>query len=398
MSQSIRNSEGNVHMTQLRRAMALLRNTSLAMLIAIIVPAHGQGFDNFDAAVVLKKSVWSNLVATVLPMANVSFPSGKVSLVDGVLCEISTEKARFLVAFKVSEAHPYNVISENDCSKSVDDIVKDKTQLTYDGLAYVIANSKGERLRLSTAEVTVRNGATVSQSLLQDIQSYDAVVERQSVTVGEGSLPDHIDLTLNFVNGGLVVKAWHPAMSHSLNQGDVPDSFVVSTNTANTAVVISHNAIAKIVETHLRDKLLPIEGTNAKFKVESYSGGYDEVTVDASITDAGLTFAGSATWSGPELRLSAYSVRSTKDCSTGNALEKNLCNLAREVETKAAEALALVAWQKYKSAKMSPLTRADKIKFKIYEKAAYFAGRTIFTTANENRLMIGLDSYIGIER
>jgi hypothetical protein len=385
-------------MMQLCRTMALLRNTSLAMLIAIIVPAHGQELDNFDAALVLKKSVWSNLVAAVLPIAGVSFPSGKVSLVAAAICEISTEKARFLVAFNVSGSHINNVISENDCGKSADDIVKDKTQPTYDGLAYVIANSQGGRLRLSTAEATVRNGATVSQSLLQDIRSYNAVVERQAATVGEGFLADHIDLTLNFVNGGLVVKAWHPAMPHSLNQGDVPDSFVVSTNTANAAVVISHNAIAKIVETHLRDKLLPIEGTNAKFKVESYSGGYDEVTVDASITDAGLTFAGSATWSGPELRLSAYSIRSTKACSTGTALEKKFCNLARELETRAAEALALVAWQKYKSAKMSPLTRADKIKFKIYEKPAYFSGRTIFATANENHLMIGLDSYIGTER
>jgi hypothetical protein len=184
-------------------------------------------------------------------------------------------------------------------------------------------------------------------------------------------------------------------MSHSLRSVDA--AFIASATPGNTRIVISHAAISKVHETYFRDKEFPINGTDARFKIDSYSGSANSVALHGTIKNAGLTFAASATWSGSDLQLSEYTIKSTKDCSRGSSFEKNLCNLAKEAETKTAEALALLAWQKYRSSPLVPLTRNDKIKFELYGRRVYLAGQTLNTSATAAELIITLDSYVGLD-
>lgn len=360
--------------------------------------AWAQDFASFDAAVVLKKSIWSNLAASILPLAKVDLTKGSISLVDAVLCSSVTGTTKVLVAFKERDPKAYIVVTETDCTKSAADLARSKTQQVYDGLAYMVATSENKRLHLAVTEAALREGANLSPGLLDDIRSYNVTFNGQSVGVGEGSVSDRLDLSANLVDGGLVVKAQEPAMSHDLGDTDIPASFTSSEQQANTQILISHGALSKIVATYLLNKELPINGTDAKFKIVSYSGGVDQVVVKATIADAGITFSAMAKWTGPDLRLSSYSVESTKDCSSGSSIQKSLCNIARGAETKAAEAVAAIAWQKYQSTALVPLTREDKIKFELYGRPAYFAGQTLSASSRAKQLMITLDSYVGVDR
>jgi len=370
----------------------------LLVLGATGTGACAQDFTAFDAAIVLKKSIWSNLVASVIPLAKVDLPKGRISLVDAVLCSSSGNTTKVLLAFKEKNPKAHIVITEADCGKSAADLVRSKTQEVYDGLAYVVASSENGLLHLAATEAALRAGASLSQGLFDDIRLYRLVFNSQPVAVGDGVLADQINLSADFVDGGLVIKAQEPAISHDLGGSDIPTSFIASGQRGNTQIRISHSALAKIVATRLRDKELPINGTEARFKIVSYSAGVDRVAVNATIAEAGIAFSGTAVWTGEDLRLSSYSVASTKDCSSGSAIQKGLCNIARQAETKAAEALAAIAWQKYQSTPLVPLTRGDKIKFDLYGQPAYFSGQSISASSFAKQLVITVDSYVGVDR
>jgi hypothetical protein len=360
--------------------------------------AWAQDFVAFDAAVVLKKSIWSNLAASILPLAKVELPKGKLSLVDAVLCPSIGNTTKVLVAFKEKDPKAYIVVTEPDCGRSAADLAQSKTQQVYDGLAYIAVTSENGSLRVATTEAALRQGVSLSPGLIDDIRSYALTFKGQTIDLGEGSLSDRVDLSANLVDGGLVVKAQESTVSHDLADGDIPTGFITSEQPGNTQIRISHSALSKIVATHLRDKELPINGTQAKFKIVSYSADVDRVAIKAMITNAGLTFSGTAAWTGADLRLSSYSVESIKDCSSGSAIQKSLCDVARGAETAVAQGLAQVAWQKYQSTPLVPLTRADKIKFDLYGQPAYFSGQSISASSLAKQLVMTVDSYLGVDR
>ena len=381
------------------RRLALLRMGLCALILVLAeTRARTQDFMAFDVAVILEKSIWSNLVAAILPSAKFDLTRATISLVDAVLCESAADKTRLLLAFKEKDAQAYIVVTESDCDKSAAALAKEKMQPFYDGFVYVSAASKDGRLQVVATEAAARDGASLTPGVIEDIRAYAVTLDGQSLNVGEGALSNRVDLSGNFVDGGLVVKGRHPAMNHALKDTDILAGFIASTQPGNTQVLISHGAISKVVEIYLQGKEFPINGTDAKFKIVSYSGDVDRVTIQATIDNAGLTFSRSATWSGRDLRLSSYSVKSIKDCSSGSAFQKAICNVAREAETKAAEALAAIAWQKYQSTALVPLTRNDKIKFQLYSRPAYFAGQTVSASSTAEKLTITLDSYVGVDR
>jgi hypothetical protein len=383
---------------QFRRSTVSRTCLQLFVLAMTGTGAWAQDFTAFDAAVVLKKSIWSNLAASILPLAKVELPKGKLSLVDAVLCPSTGNTTKVLVAFKEKDPKAYIVVTEPDCDKSAADLAQSKTEQVYDGLAYMAVTSENGHLHVATKEAALRQGARLSPGLLDDVRSYALTFNGQTINLGEGSLSDRIDLSANLVDGGLVVKAQESTVSHDLVDADVPTGFITSAPPGNTQIRISHSALSNIVATHLRDKELPINGTEAKFKIVSYSAAVDRVAIKAMITNAGLTFSGTATWTGTDLRLSSYSVESTKDCSSGSAIQKSLCNVARSAETVVAQSLAQVAWQKYQSSPLVPLMRSDKIKFDLYGQPAYFSGQSISASSLAKQLVMTVDSYVGVDR
>jgi hypothetical protein len=354
-----------------------------------------QPADPFDAAILVKKSIWANL-ATVVPGAKLSLANGSISIVDAAFCGASDTEAKFLVAIKLKEPMPYIVVQEKDCNTALADLARANANPSYDGLARVSVKRADAGLAIEVGDVAARPTADVSAALLKDIRSYKTVSGRQKVAVGSGPSKEDIELTLQFANSGILARVYQSGASHALKAADLPKDFPASQG--NMAIVLSHEAIARTVQRHLKDTPIPIKGADAKVHVESYSGSGDRVTVSVRVTSSGLMFGGSASWTGANLLLSEYAIKSLRDCSGKSGFEKPLCEGARTLETKTAETFAEAEWPKFKSTKMVPLTRADKIRFELFGRPAFFAGQTLSNSASERTLTIVLDAFVGIEK
>ena len=162
------------------------------------------GFNEFDAAVLIKKSFWDN-ISNVLPMASVDLPSGKIAIVDSTLCESRSGSATFLVAFKVIDPQPTVVTQERDCSASAVNLVNANPTPGYDGLAFVSVHQKSADLEVAVTDAAVKPAATIGTSLVQEIRSYDKVVALQNIDLGDGSFIESADIFVNFLQEGLIV-------------------------------------------------------------------------------------------------------------------------------------------------------------------------------------------------
>ena len=298
----------------------MMRFSSAAVALAFLswgaVPLGAQGFDAFDAAVLIKKPFWANIV-NVIPLASLDLPNGKIFMVDATLCEVSAGRARFLVAFKLSDPQPRVVTEDADCSKFAADIVGAKAGAGYDGVAFIAVTQKGAGLDIATSDSATRKDAGISPGLLKDIQTYEKFVEQQTVDLGDGSFSENANVVVSFLSDGLLVLIRDPSMAHVLQTADIPSDFMSSAPPGNSKIIVSHDALSKVVSNHLIDKALPINGTDATVKIKSYSGAANAVNVGAIVSEKSYLFAASATWSGPNLLLSNYSVKSMKDCSKG---------------------------------------------------------------------------------
>jgi hypothetical protein len=352
------------------------------------------GFDSFDAAVLVKKSFWDN-VSNVLPMASIDLPDGKVTIVDSTLCDSQNGSARFLVAFKVSDPQPTLLTQPSNCNTAAADLVSGNPNTGYDGLAFVAAKQNDAGLEVTVTDMAVRPGATLGASLVHDIQSYDKVVSLQNIDIGDGSFSETADAFMNFMQDGLVVLIRDSSMSHTLRPSDIPADFMSSASGANSEVLISHDALTKIVANRLSNQAILIKGTNATAKITSYTGSPNNVSVGANVYEQSIVLGGTATWSGSDLLLTSYSVKSLKDCSNMNFLQKAACEAAKQAETIAAQALLQAACRNCMSTRIVPLTRDNKIKFQLYGRPAFFAAQTISTASTGKALIISLDSYIG---
>jgi hypothetical protein len=351
-------------------------------------------FDDFDAAVLIKKSFWDN-ISGVLPMASVEFTGGSVSIVDSILCDSGVGSAKFLVAFKASDPQPVLLTQKSSCNTTAANLVSGSTNTGYDGFAFVSAKQNDAGLEIAVTDMAVRPGASLSAPLIQEIRSYDKVVALQNINVGDGSFSENADAFVNFEQDGLIVLIRDSSMSHALHHSDISADFASSTTNANSEVIISHDALMKIVANRLSNKALPINGTNATVKIMSYTGAADSVDVTANVYEQSFVFGAAATWSGLDLLLTSYSVKSLKDCSKESLLKKVACEAAKQVETIAAQALVQAACKNCMSTRIVPLTRDNKIEFKLYGRPAFFAAQTVSTVSNDRALIISLDSYIG---
>jgi hypothetical protein len=351
-------------------------------------------FAEFDAAVVLKKTIWADLTG-LLPAIRLVLPNGTLTVVDSVLCQVGEQRIELLLALKENNPETRVILTETDCGKTATDLVKSIAGSKYDLLAYVAVSAASDGVLTKVTDAARNSDGTVSDGLFNEVRSYSLTSGQLTISLNEGAFSKEISLSIELVSGDLLVKGHNPELKAALRDADISKTFSNAEQAGNTKVFFSHEAVGNLVAAYLKDKPLPIEGTDGRIEVDSYSGEQDRASLHGKVTWSGFLFGGSATWSGPELLLSDYKVTSLKDCSSGNAIQHGLCNAQRQAETAAVEALAAGAWPKYKSTRLMPLNWNRKVGFSLYGKPLYLSGTTVAAGSSAKALTFTLSSYLG---
>jgi hypothetical protein len=352
-------------------------------------------FDEFDAAVLIKKSFWKD-IADVLPLAGVELQSGKVTLVAATLCEVRAGSARFLVAFEVADPKPASLAQGVDCNKSAADLVSVNPNAGYDGLAFVSVRQGNAGLEVAVSDVAVKPAATISTAVLQEVRSYKKTFALQNIDLGDEYTKD-AEVFVNFLQDGLIVLIRDSAMAHALRPSDIQTDFVSSSGKANSELLISHDALSKIAADRLSKTTIPLADTGATIRITSYTGSVDKVSVQADVARQTYLFKGSATWSGSDLPLTEHSLKTQKDCSKQSGTSWIACEAVRKAEDAAADAMIGACSTCFFPAHVVPLTKDKKFKFEVYGRSAFFAAQTISAVSNAKALVVMLDSSVGAQ-
>jgi hypothetical protein len=220
----------------------------------------------------------------------------------------------------------------------------------------------------------------------------------QNIDLGEEYTKD-ASVSVNFLKDGLIVLIRESSMSHALRSSDIPSDFVSSNGTANSALLVSHDALSKIASDNLSKRAISVSGTDAVVKIISYSGSANKVSVQADVAKQTHRFKGGASWSGPDLKLGTPSLEPSggEDCAQMKPIARIKCDANWAAEKAIADAIVLACGSTCFPTHVVPLTKDKKIKFELLGRRAFFAGEPVSAVSKPKALIVMINSNVGAD-